>query len=569
MRRVIFSVLFLAMWGSVAAQEGGEMEAMMKMTGAVSAEEMDSYEVERLADLLEHPLKINLVSSSRLSSSGLFTRYQVASLVDYRARHGNVMSLAELAAVDGFGEDFVACLAPFVSLESLSVGLMNEPVRNDLAVRGAFKNNEGNDWNVGLKYRMEARGFSMSLATNRAYGSDGAKPSDYAGSIGYDFRKVRGKVLLGDFNARFGQGLVLWNGAFINSLSTPSAFMKKPSGLSRSWSYTGGSALTGAVAEVGVEGFTFSAILAAPGVKAAARLPDNVRLMPAANIGWQCRHGQVSATHMAEISGFRADDDVQTRIPVMRTSADAAFCVRGVNIYGEAAYDWVERNVDVLAGTDFKAGEKWRLATLCRYFPDELYGAAFSGATGSGSFSVDAVYYPIPKEASVRHSIQVKSQVDWIWTVGQSFSIRMRASERFRTWGNMFRSEIRGDFTYASGPFVANMRLNALHCEKIALAGYLEEGFKNDRFSIYARQTIFKVDDWDDRIYVYERDAPGSFNVPALYGRGWSASLVASAKTASLLRIYARISYTGYHLMPVEKRKPGKAELKLQLVFRF
>lgn len=569
MRRVIFSVLFLVMWGIAAAQEGGDMESIMKMAGVVSAEEMDSYEVERLSDFLDHPLKINLVSSSRLSSSGLFTRYQVASLTDYRARHGNVMSLAELAVVDGFGEDFVARLAPFVSLESLSLGLMKEPVRNDLAVRGAFKMNDGNDWNAGLKYRLEARGFSMSLAANRAYGSTGSKPSDYAGSVGYDFRKVRGKVLLGDFNARFGQGLVLWNGAFINSLSTPSAFMKKPSGLSRSWSYTGGAALPGAAAEVGVEGFTFSAVLAAPGVKDAARRPDKVRLMPAANIAWLCRHGQVSVTHIAEISGFRANDDAQTRIPVMKTSADAAFCVRGANIYGEAAYDWVERSVDVLAGTDFKAGESLRLAALCRYFSDELYGTAFSGAFKSGTFSVDAIYYPIPKDASVRHSIQVKSQVDWNWTVGQSFSIRMRASERIRTWGNMFRSEIRGDFTYTSGAFVATMRLDALHCEKIALAGYLEEGFKDERFNLYARQTIFKVDEWDDRIYVYERDAPGSFNVPALYGRGWSASLVASTKIASLLRLYARASYTGYHLMPAEKRKPGKAELKLQMVFRF
>ena len=569
MRRGMYSVLFLVMSGIAAAQEDGGMEAIMKMAGAVSAEEMDSYEAERLFDFLEHPLKINMVSSSRLSSSGLFTRYQVASLIDYRARHGNVMSLAELAAVDGFGEDYVTRLAPFVSLESMSVGLMKEQVRNDLAIRGAFKDNDGNDWNAGLKYRFDARGFSLSLAANRSYGGHGAMPSDYSGTAGYDFRRIRGKALVGDFNARFGQGLALWNGAFMTALSTPSAFMKKPSGISHSWSYTGGAALSGAAAEIGVEGFTFSAVLAAPGVKDAARRPDKVRLMPAANIGWQCRHGQISVTHVAEISGFRADDDARTRIPVMKTSADAAFCVRGVNVYGEAAYDWVDGNVDVLAGTDFRTGEKVRLAVLGRYFPGELYGTAFSGACKTGTFSVDAIYYPVPKEASVRHSIQVKSQIDWKWTFGRSFSIRMRASERFRTWGNRFRSELRGDFSYTSAPFVANIRLNALHCEKIALAGYLEEGFKADRFSIYARQAIFKADDWDDRIYVYERDAPGSFNVPALYGRGWSASLVVSAKIASFLRLYARASYTGYHFMPAEKRKPGKAELKLQTVFNF
>ena len=55
MRRGILSVLFLVMWGIAAAQGGSDMEAIMKMVGAVSAEEMDSYEVERLSDFLEHP----------------------------------------------------------------------------------------------------------------------------------------------------------------------------------------------------------------------------------------------------------------------------------------------------------------------------------------------------------------------------------------------------------------------------------------------------------------------------------------------------------------------------------
>jgi hypothetical protein len=86
--------------------------------------------------------------------------------------------------------------------------------------------------------------------------------------------------------------------------------------------------------------------------------------------------------------------------------------------------------------------------------------------------------------------------------------------------------------------------------------------------SIYLRQGLFFVDDWEDRIYVYERDAPGSFNVPAMYGRGWFVSAVASARMSRMMRLYARASYVGYQFMPYEKRKPGKAELKLQAVFK-
>jgi hypothetical protein len=83
------------------------------------------------------------------------------------------------------------------------------------------------------------------------------------------------------------------------------------------------------------------------------------------------------------------------------------------------------------------------------------------------------------------------------------------------------------------------------------------------------RQGVFHVDDWDDRIYVYEHDAPGSFNVPAMYGRGLWTSLAAGLKVSYRLRIYARTAYTGYPFMEAEKKKPGKAELKLQLQCRF
>ena len=114
-----------------------------------------------------------------------------------------------------------------------------------------------------------------------------------------------------------------------------------------------------------------------------------------------------------------------------------------------------------------------------------------------------------------------------------------------------------------------NMRLNALRSVNTSFVSYFEEGRKTSDMSIYLRQGIFFVDHWDDRIYVYERDAPGSFNVPAMYGRGWFASAVASAHVTGSIRLYARASYVGYHFMEHEKRKPGKAELKFQIVFRF
>ena len=73
------------------------------------------------------------------------------------------------------------------------------------------------------------------------------------------------------------------------------------------------------------------------------------------------------------------------------------------------------------------------------------------------------------------------------------------------------------------------------------------------------RLGCYMVDNWDDRIYVYERDAPANFNVPAYYGRGLWTSLYVSYKPVTWCRLYVRGAY----------KKPGNAELKLYSVLEF
>ena len=48
--------------------------------------------------------------------------------------------------------------------------------------------------------------------------------------------------------------------------------------------------------------------------------------------------------------------------------------------------------------------------------------------------------------------------------------------------------------------------------------------------SAFLRFSLFRADDWEARIYCHERDVPGSFSVPAFYGRGWKLSLLSTAR---------------------------------------
>ena len=145
-----------------------------------------------------------------------------------------------------------------------------------------------------------------------------------------------------------------------------------------------------------------------------------------------------------------------------------------------------------------------------------------------------------------------------------------KLSERMRSYGEKFRTDVRCDLKYSSGKWFSALRLNVLQCVGTGMLSYAECGCRSGMLSACLRGGLFRTDDWDDRIYAYERDAPGNFSVPAFYGRGFWTSFVAGVKVSRLGRFYVRASYTGYPwLSPSqEKEKPGRAELKFQMMFR-
>lgn len=574
--------------------------AILAFSGAASVEEVDPYEAERLEDLLQNPLKINTASHSRLVSSGLLSHYQASSLVDYRSRHGDVLSYAELALLDGFSEDFVRVLTPFISLYSMKeAGRRAEekiPFELETAVRGGMKTTLSDAVAPpSLNYAAKVRARIGETISFAAAGG----PTAFSGHMALSPRRLPSKVVIGDFNARFGQGLAMWNGMTMSGMASPSAFMKSSSGIGESWSFTGSSAMTGVAADLSWRNLVFSALAAAPGVKN-LKGTDQTDILPACNVSWNGRNHHLGITHYARFSGIFRRTPVS--ISDMKTSMDFSYCISGTDIFSEVAYDWVNAGVAALGGTIFPAGENLRMAIMFRYYPADysssLSGAARSGTkcsnehgislSGSfssgkwiaarslsdysmsvrrhtGTFSADVSYHPQPKGDS-DFSLQTRLTASWEIQMSPGLQMEMRVTERLRTWGHPCRTDFRTDLRWTSSRFGCIMRLNLLHSVSLAGLAYAEGGFKEKNISIWLRQGAFIVDNWDDRIYAYERDAPGSFNVPAFYGRGLWTSLTASWRFARWGRAYIRASMTTYPFM--KSKKPGKAELKLQFVFR-
>lgn len=565
MRSVVFIfVIGVATAFMASAQRVGDIERIAAFLGVSSEEELSEDEMERLGWFIRHPLKINMLSRARLVGSGLFSGYQAASLTDYRQRHGEVLSFSELAMVDGFGKHYVELLKPFVSLESSSLpgSRISDSlrVRNELSLRGGYRYAaDEQDWQYGLKYGLDAsRGFQVSLGLARSRTAKTPAPSSYTASASWDFRKTDLRIVAGDFNARFGQGLVAWSGAFISSLATPSGFMKKASGVSAVRSFTGSTANSGIAAELGVGKFSISAAVALPGLKEVVRKPEKFGVAPLVNARWWTRIGTV---------GMTAFD--------VKSSVDAALCIRGVNLFGETAYDWMERKCAFVAGTDMAPAEYLRLAALTGWSQGKQWQWAVSGELVAGRkrehkgvFSTEVIYHLVPKAKEVPRSVQVKSQLRWEWQALDRLVLRLRLSDRYRTWGQPHRSELRVEAAAPLGIWTADARVHLLKCRSLALLGYVDASCRTEVLTAHLRLGLFRADHWDDRIYVYEYDAPGSFNVPAYYGRGvWTAGVV-SWKLSRAVRLYARLSYTAYPFAH-QTKKPGRAELKFQSVFRF
>jgi len=557
MRRsgVLLICCVLDMWCEMSAQRMETISPIENLLGVWAVEEIDSEEMERLEELLSRPLKLNESKLSELTSSGLFTPFQAASIIDYRKRHGDILSFMELSRVDGFDPARVEALKPFLNLYTSDIPGSRETgfnrIRNDLLFKGAFRTDAaaGCEWSYGGKYRLESEILSFSLSFSDPYQSRSSYPSVFSGNI--VCRYGRGKVVAGDFNARFGQGLCLWNTMVLSGLNTPSAYMRKPSGISPTFSFTGSTALTGIGAEHRFGKWNITALLAFPGES----------FLPAVNVSRYGKRGQMGLTQL-----FAPDD--------MKTSFDLAFCLNGVNLYGEALMSWAGKDVAVLAGTDFMAAESLRLAVLMRCLQvSGIYGLAASGeymGNGlSGLFSADCEYYPGGKTKDASSSMQLKLQTSWEFDVADVMTLKFRLSERIRTWGKPFKTHFRTDISYNQSSFYSGVRMDFLSYDEYAMLGYVESGYTGSLFTAYLRQGIFKVDDWDDRIYVYERDAPGNFTVPAYYGRGVWTSANIVVKPVGFCRLYFRGSYVSYPFMSGVRKKPGKAELKLQCVFRF
>lgn len=657
----------------------GFEEAVVMLSGASCVEDLSEEEMLRWESLASHPVNLNVAGRSRLISSGLFTQFQVVSLLDYRGRTGAILSWSELALVDGFSTEIVSALQVFATLgiegtggsgkrasaggsAGGGMGIGSGPGggfvpghRESLRLSGSVTGKGGGRVSVestqdgasssgspgrfsaatlagGVKLELAAGERAVLYSSIRNTLSD-TRFSSPTFSAAYYGKQALGQVVIGHFQARFGQGLVLWSGFRMSGYSSVGAFRRNGNGFSPTGSYSptllgvatdwhfgawrlslgysfGKSWEEIAAEAAGAGGGSTTATGGKTGATAGATSEAGNGFwqrfgafwaggLPIGNLTWTGRTATLGLTATSKAAGFEA-----------RWSLPG-----GWGLFGEVATDW--RSLSAVAGAVRvpSYGHKWAL--LARWFgpgSKEYSGLALgyagpsleatldAGAKGLGAVRAEASGQAgrtaFDEWLAAGGQMQIKAVAQWkpVFELsgGRLAAASSSAASNSAAAGDAFRLspqvrvvarwrpedlpatplgipglrlELRGLLAAESGPWLLAGRYDAVWYRGFAWNWYAEAGFRADALKVWLRGGIFKVDEWDDRIYVYERDAPGSFTVPARYGRGWNASLYAAWKLHAWHSIWLRIETVEYpwNLSP----KEGRVEARLQYRWKF
>ena len=670
-------------------------DAVLLLCGAGTLEELSEDEWERYRHLADHPLDLNACTRSAMLSSGLFSPFQAASLLDRRMRDGDILSYTELGYTDGFTPELARALSHFVVLRSRnppgkpsvpqlhaslllrtscsgssSVPAARAALQTAAAHSTSGANSTASGKNPSAATSSFASGKNPSAATSSS--ASGKNPSaatssfasgkndPFSGSAAFGIKtaislegrldafwsarksysdrtfgpgtislaiygkSIPGRILLGDYSARFGQGLLLWSGFSIAGFSSVQSFRRNASGLSASSSFT--RTLHGIGLDLALGRSTISAVWSTPvhstnprllalnynhifrtSSTGATLLADPGRLY-AASIDFRAGLPRLSLSGEFALELLPAPAAVAASAAVPSLAAPAVAASASVAPVSAASASVAPVSAasatpqpDSPAAIFVPAGllsAVWtpsygnRLAVLARYYPQnwsqlaasppstfstakDEFGSAFLFQSARYTLSLDLArrlseanwQYRLLASANLpfRLGLPGRTQRKVISSTGIDGTISVRSLSRFRPSQSLpFRQDLRCDLKLELNRLKLNTRCNLLWCRNFAMLGYIEPGFSDQFFSLWFRLTGYSVPSWDDRISTWERDIPGSFTVPARYGKGLALSCTSSLtiqRKRLRHRLNARLSYDVYSRKETLTRKP---ELKLQ-----
>lgn len=192
---------------------------------------------ENLQLLLSNPIPVNFATKNDLAQIPYLNVFQIANLLRYRDDTGPLYGAFELKVVKGFDETTIAQVAPFLSFAT-QAEIPDLKLNNiyrysnhnllarsifDLQTRGGYKPEAaspylGNPGNYYLRYRGTYKnnlsaGFTAQQDPGEPFGgpSQNSAIDFLSGHLALQNYGNLKTLIVGDFQAEFGQGLALWS----------------------------------------------------------------------------------------------------------------------------------------------------------------------------------------------------------------------------------------------------------------------------------------------------------------------------------------------------------------------
>lgn len=248
------------------AQESDPQSIISNIIEDIAAASQEGFDLDALVDDLvffyDNPINLNATTTDELGRLVFLSDFQIKSLLDYVSKQKTVKSIYELQFVMGFDFSDVNRLLPFVTVipaEAVKKIPLFGYGRHDLIIRThtLIENQKGySPLDADNPEATRYAGGKLGMYTRYSYSTRGGFQVGFVGEkdpgeeffkgsnpYGFDHYSAHaqisnvGKVknlVIGDFNADFGQGLTLWTSTSFGKSPDPMGFRKRARGIFRS-----------------------------------------------------------------------------------------------------------------------------------------------------------------------------------------------------------------------------------------------------------------------------------------------------------------------------------------------
>lgn len=313
-KQIISFFLFIFFIETAIAQNVNSnelIESLVESIAEESSEDVDLTELsEQLTFYLENPLNINEATYSQLEELQFLTELEIHNIISYIKRNGQLMSIYELQLVENLSALSIERLAYFATaekieqkqeyslLKSLKYGqnqlflrtefYLEEPLGYSEIDSIEFQENPsarylGNRLKYYARYKYHYKnkimwGITAEKDAGEAFGGEHAKQGFDYYSAHLQLNKI-GKIqtlALGDYQLKFGQGLVLWSGMATKKSAYVMNIRRRENGIQKYSSVDENLFMRGAATTLNLGNFDISAFFSHKNIDANLSLSDTI-----------------------------------------------------------------------------------------------------------------------------------------------------------------------------------------------------------------------------------------------------------------------------------------------------